>query len=172
MRARIMAFILLGALGMAGSAAAQANRASILVKGGVNVERSEDAVKGESPAFGVDLLVPLDDRWTFDVEFWMPAYFTFGRENRHRDILMAVGILRFFGEGRSRGFASFGLGVATTQEQRPFFGNTSNTGGYGFVGAGVEVRITDRLSVMPEIRSTLAVTALIIRPSIGIACRF
>jgi hypothetical protein len=172
MRSRLIVFMLLGVLGLSRAATAQPNRPSVLLKGGVNIERSEDAIEGESAAFGADLFVPLDDRWTFDVEFWLPAYFTFGAENRHRDILVSVGIIRYFGEGRSRGFVSFGLGTATTQEQRPFFGNTSNTAGYGFVGGGVEVRINDRLSVVPEVRSTLAVTALIVRPSIGIAYRF
>ena len=172
MHPRVAGFLLLGLLATSTSAAAQSVRPAVLLKGGINIERSEDAIAGESPAFGIDLLVPLDDRWTFDVEFWMPAYFTFGAENRHRDILGSIGILRYFGEGRSRGFVSFGLGAATTQEQRPFFGNTSNTGGFFFAGGGVELRINDRLSVIPEVRVTPAIAALIVRPSVGVAYRF
>ena len=56
---------------------AQTSRPSILFKAGANIERAEDATEGESFAFGADLLVPLGDRWTFDVEFWLPRYFTF-----------------------------------------------------------------------------------------------
>jgi hypothetical protein len=160
-------------LAVATGASAQSSRPSVLLKGGINIERSEDGVEGQSPAFGVDLLLPLDERWTFDVEFWVPRYFTFlGEENRHRDILLSIGVLRHFGGGRTRAFLSFGLGVATTQEKRPFFGDTSNTGGYGYLGGGAEMTINKRFSVIPEVRSTLAVSALIVRPSIGIACRF
>ncbi len=173
MRGTRAGLTLLGLLVLTSSASAQTARPSVLLKGGINIERSEDGVEGQSPAFGLDLLMPLDERWTFDVEFWLPRYFRFlGDENRHRDVLLSVGVLRYFGDGQSRGFISFGLGAATMQEQRPFFGNTTRTSGYGFAGAGVEVRITDRFSLIPELRSTLAITALIVRPSIGVAYRF
>ena len=152
---------------------AQTSRPSVLLKGGANVERSEDATEGESFAFGADLLVPLGDRWTFDVEFWLPRYFTFRDELRHRDILLSFGVLRHFGEGRSRPFLSFGVGVATTQEQRPEpFGEISNSGGFGFVGFGADVAVSERVSIVPDVRATFAAGAFILRPAIGVAFRF
>jgi hypothetical protein len=152
---------------------AQTSRPSVLVKGGANIERAEDATEGESFAVGADLLVPLGERWTFDVEFWLPRYFTFGDDLRHRDILFSVGVLRHFGEGRTRPFLSFGLGVATTQEQRPApFGETSNSNGFWFVGFGAEIAVSQRVAVVPDVRATLATGAFILRPALGVAFRF
>lgn len=152
---------------------AQTSRPSILFKAGANIERAEDATEGESFAFGADLLVPLGDRWTFDVEFWLPRYFTFGEDLRHRDILFSIGALRHFGDGRTRPFLSFGLGVATTQEQRPEpFGETSNSNGFWFAGFGADIVVNPRVSVVPEVRATVATGAFILRPGIGVAFRF
>jgi Outer membrane protein beta-barrel domain len=160
-------------LSFAVPAAAQTTRPSLLLKGGGNIERSEDATEGESFAFGADLLVPLANRWTFDVEFWLPAYFTFRDELRHRDILLSVGVLRHFGGGRTRPFLSFGLGVGTTQEQRPApFGKTSNSSGFWFIGTGADIAINPRVSIVPEVRATLAAAAFVLRPSVGVAFRF
>jgi hypothetical protein len=152
---------------------AQTARPSVLVKAGANIERAEDATEGESFAFGADLLVPLGDRWTFDVEFWLPRYFTFGDELRHRDILFSVGVLRYFGDGRTRPFLSFGLGVGTTQEQRPEpFGETSSANGFWSVGFGANIAVNQRVSVVPDVRATLSPGAFILRPAIGVAVRF
>lgn len=160
-------------LSVATAAHAQTARPSVLLKAGANIERSEDGTEGESFAFGADLLMPLGDRWTFDVEFFFPQYFTFRDEIRHRDILLSVGVLRHFGDGRTRPFLSFGLGVMTTQEHRPApFGEFSKSGGFWFVGTGADVAVTPRVSLVPEVRTTLAPGAFLLRPSIGLAFRF
>jgi hypothetical protein len=168
-----MPLLVAAILSSAMPAYAQMARPSVLVKGGANIERSEDGIEGESPGCGADLLLPLGDRWTFDVEFWLPREFTVRDDIRHRDILLSIGVLRHFGDGRTRPFLSFGLGVASTREQRPEpFGEISNSGGIWYVGTGAEIALNPRVSLMPDVRATLAAAALVLRPSVGIAFRF
>ena len=167
------ALLVTAILSLAIPARAQTARPSVLLKAGANIERSEDGTEGESLAFGADLLMPLGDRWTFDLELFFPQYFTVRDEIRHRDVLLSVGVLRHFGGRRTRPFLSFGLGVMTTQEQRPApFGEISNSGGFWFVGTGAEVAVSTRVSIVPEVRTTLAAGAFLLRPSIGMAFRF
>jgi hypothetical protein len=153
-------------------AAAQSQRPAVVMKAGVNIERAEDQVEGESPAFGADVLLPLGGRWTFDAEFWLPAYFTTPGGYKHRDILWSIGILREFGNGRARPFLSFGLGGLTTQEQRASFGDTSSTAGVYYIGAGATLPVGQRFAVVPELRASLAAGSALLRPSVGVAYRF
>ena len=159
-------------LAIAAPCAAQ-TRGAIVAKAGVNIERAEDALNGESPAIGADLLFQLNDRWGVDVEVWYPGYFTTDFGVRHRDILVTAGARRLFGDRRVKPFVGFGLGIAVTEEKRdvPFDVNPG-TGTTYYLSGGVDVPLGSRFVVIPEIRVTFGAAMAVVRPAIGFGVRF
>ena len=148
-------------------------RGAIVGKVGANIERAEDALSGESPAVGADLLFQLNDRWDLDVEVWYPGYFTTDFGIRHRDILFTVGARRLFGEGRIKPFVGFGLGVAVTQEKRdPPFDYDPGAGSTYYFAGGVDIPLGTRFFLIPELRLTLGSATGVVRPAIGVGVRF
>ena len=158
-------------LAMTAPCAAQ-TRGAIVAKAGVNIERAEDGIAGESPAAGADLLVQLNDRWDLGVEVWYPGYFTTDFGVRHRDILFTVGARRLFGEGRVKPFFGFGLGIAVTEEKRDDPFDTQGTGATYYVSGGADVPLGNRFVMIPEVRLTLGAAVAIVRPAIGLGVRF
>ncbi len=148
-------------------------RGAIVGKVGANIERAEDALNGESPAAGADLLIELNDRWDLDLEVWYPGYFTTDFGVRHRDILFTVGARRLFGDARVKPFFGFGLGLAVTDEKRD--GPIEFDPGAGatyYLSGGVDVPLGERFVVIPELRVTLGAAMAVVRPAIGLGVRF
>ena len=148
-------------------------RGAIVAKVGANIERAEDALNGESPAVGADLLIELNDRWDLGVEVWYPGYFTTDFGVRHRDILFTVGARRLFGDGRVKPFFGFGLGIAVTDEKRD--GPVEFEPGAGstyYLSGGVDVPLGRRFVLIPELRITLGAGMAVVRPAIGMGVRF
>jgi hypothetical protein len=158
-------------MAMAEPAAAQ-TRGAIVAKAGVNIERAEDALSGESPAAGADLLIRLNDRWDLGAEVWFPDYFTTDFGVRHRDILFTVGARRRFSVARVQPFVGFGLGLAVTQEKREGSFDTNGTGSMFYLAGGADVPLGNRFLLVPEVRVTIAAAAAIVRPAIGVGVRF
>ena len=79
-------FLLLAlASAMPQAAWAQDSRVHLTPKGGVTVERSEDALTGTAPALGLAVAAALTPAWRAEFEFWRPNYLQDGRgEPKHR----------------------------------------------------------------------------------------
>jgi hypothetical protein len=156
---------------LAAPCAAQTGERTVAVKAGLNIERAEDGLKGQSPAVGVALVVPLTQRWAVDVDYWHPAFFETGPGVEHRDLLLSFGARASFGERATRPFLLFGAGIAGSQFRRPER-NSAWTGMFLYGGFGAETPIGRRLSLVPELRMTLDAAFVVVRPSIGVAWRF
>jgi hypothetical protein len=148
-------------------------RGAIVAKGGVNIERAEDALNGESPAVGADVWFRLNDRWDLGAEVWYPRYFTTDFGVRHRDILITAGARRLFGESQIKPFVGFGLGIAVTQEERDGpFDVTPGAGTTYYLSGGIDVPLGRRFIVIPEVRVTFGAAMAVVRPAIGLGVRF
>ena len=186
----------------ASAASAQAPRFSVAVKGGVTIENSEDGLSGTVPAIGATGSFPFNRWWRGEVEFWLPGYLEDDRgEPKHRDILFGFAAVRTFGEGTARPFVLTGLSITRTQdwftfctaERVPGTGGppvralvscdepdvidrrrerNDGTDGYALVGGGVEVSITPRVSLVADLRMSLAPTSLLVRPGVGVSIGF
>jgi hypothetical protein len=185
-------------------AAAQvsADRGWIAARAGVNVERSEDDLRGDVPGGGVAVAFALQRAWSPEIEFWYPGWIrTDATDGRHRDILAAVAVRRRFGSGWLRPYLLVGGSIARTETQfrtctglvRPpgagedvvaviscadaaviasALEKNSSVSLFALGGAGAEIALTRKLRLLPDVRVDFAVTAVIMRPSLGIAVVF
>ena len=146
------------------------NRAYVGVTIGANLEQAEDGVVGESAGIGVEAGLPLNTRWMLDLEVWVPGYFEVNG-GQHRDILLNVSAIRFFDDSGVRTFAVIGAGLGIVQ-QRSEFGTFNGSETYLVFGGGVQIPVGARLAIVPEVRVNYAISALIVRPQVGVRVRF
>ena len=146
------------------------NRAYVGVKFGGNLEQAEDGVVGESAGIGVEAGLPLNRRWMLDLEVWVPGYFE-TNGGQHRDILFNVSAVRYFHDSGVRTFAVIGAGFGIVQ-QRSEFGKFDGSETYLVFGGGVQIPVGTRLAIVPEVRVNYAISALIVRPQVGVRVRF
>ena len=133
---------------------------------GGNLEQAEDGVGGESAGIGVEAGLPLNRRWTLDLEVRVPGYFE-TNGGQHRDILFNVSAVRYFDDSGVRPFAVIGAGFGIVQ-QRSESGNFDGSETYLVFGGGVQIPVGTRLAIVPEVRVNYAISALIVRPQVGI----
>jgi hypothetical protein len=145
--------------------------AYVVVKGGANAEHAEDGLTGASGALGIQAGFALSHNWALDFEFWVPAYFH-ADDVKHRDVLVNVSAIRLFGERPVRPFVVIGAGSGWVQTQSTF-GRFASSELFVVSGAGMRIRVADRLlELVPEVRVNYALSAIIVRPSVGILVRF
>ena len=137
---------------------------------GANVERAEDGLAGESAGVGLQAGLTLTRNWALEFEAWAPAYFRTG-DSRHRDILFNVSAVRFFHDSGVRTFAVIGAGFGIVQQQSEF-GKFDGSETYLVFGGGVQIPVGARLAIVPEVRVNYALSALIVRPQVGVRVRF
>ena len=171
-RHAVAVFIAIVTLGLSSEALAQPteNRAYVGVKIGGNLEQAEDGVIGESAGIGVEAGLPLNRRWMLDLEVWVPGYFE-TNGGQHRDVLFNVSGVRFFQDSGVRTFAVIGAGFGIVQE-RSEFGKFDGSETYLVFGGGVQIPVGARLAIVPEVRVNYAISALIVRPQVGVRVRF
>jgi hypothetical protein len=167
----VMASMMLAAA-LAADADAQTaeDGAYVVVKGGANAEHAEDGLTGASGALGIEAGFALSRNWALDFEFWLPAYFH-ADDVRHRDVLVNVSAIRLFGERPVRPFVVIGGGSGWVQTQDTF-GHVASSEFYVVSGAGMRIRVADRFELVPEVRVNYALSAIVVRPSVGILVRF
>ena len=137
---------------------------------GANWQSAEDNESGQSPGGGAALGFALNRRWTLEFEAWIPAYMR-NDGTSFRDLLFSVsGVRRWKGRLLSP-FLLIGLTLAKVQT-RSRLGESSNGYSYFQAGFGVEIPLSERLAIAPEIRSNIALTAIVIRPAISTVVRF
>jgi hypothetical protein len=189
-------------LGLAQDVLAQEPRFSLAVKGGVSAENSEDNLQGTSPALGVTGSVAFAHGWRGEVEFWLPGYIDDANgDPKHRDILFSFSAVKTFRAGNTRPFVVAGLSLTRTEDWFTFCtaNRVPGTGGpagptlvscdepdvierrrerndgkdgYLLAGGGVEVPIARRVSVVADVRFSLAPVSVIVRPAVGVMFNF
>lgn len=181
---------------------AQETRFLAGLKGGATVENSEDGLTGTVPAVGTWFSVALNPRWRAELEIWVPQYLKDNLgEPKHRDVLISGSVVRMFTAGTSRPFVLAGLSFSRTQDwftfctaprtQQPGGGTVlalvgcdepdvierrreRNDGadGYLLLGGGIEIPVGRRLSVVADVRASVAPVSVLLRPGVGVAFRF
>ena len=187
---------------LAAPAPAQESRFALALKGGASIENSEDGLTGTQPALGATFSFPFTRRWRGEAEFWLPRYLEDDRGlPKHRDILFGFAATRTFGEGAARPFLLAGISISRTQDWFRFCfadrvlepgappmrsmvscdepdvierraGRNDGTDGYGLVGGGLAFSIAPRLSLVADVRFSLAPSSTLVRPSLGMAIDF
>jgi hypothetical protein len=176
------------------------SRQSCVIKGGVTIERSEDNVRGTVPAGGVACGTPIKG-WIAELEFWVPARLDLGPERTHRDTLVSAALVRPFGRGRLVPHALFGASLARTEDSSVFCSGTvvstltgapqqaliscddprvteraqqdhSSSSIILLAGGGLDARVSDRVSILAEVRLNGAATSLLVRPAAGVRVRW
>ena len=137
---------------------------------GGNIERAEDGLSGESAGVGLEAGLALTRNWTLDVEVWVPRYFE-ANGGQHRDVLFNVSAVRFSHDTGVRPFWLIGAGFGSVQ-QRYESGKFDGSETYLVFGGGVQIPKGTRLAIVPEVRVNYAISALIVRPQIGVRVRF
>ena len=145
--------IVIAALSSEALAQPTENQAYLGVKIGGNLEQAEDGVGGESAGIGVEAGLPLNRRWTLDLEASVPGYFE-TNGGQHRDILFNVSAVRFTRDSGVRPFAVIGAGFGIVQ-QRSEFGNFDGSETYLVFGGGVQIPVGTRLAIVPEVPGEL-----------------
>ena len=64
-----------------------------------------------------------------------------------------------------------GIGIAEV-ESKSAFGDFSNRYGYVQAGAGVEIALSRRFAIAPELRADIAATSVILWPALAAVIRF
>jgi hypothetical protein len=146
--------------------------------------------------------VTIWNAWALEGEFWLPGAIQSGPEDgRHRDTMFSVALRRSVGAGRVQPHLLVGISFARTADEfttctaiRPGFGSPTPvptvvsctepdvveryperfTSGslLPLLGAGVEIAVTRRLRLIPDVRFQLSPTAVIVRPSIAFGAVF
>jgi hypothetical protein len=171
-------------------------RGFVAVRGGLNVERAEDDLRGESPAVGAAAGFWFADDWIAEFEFWYPGFIEDG-STRHRDVLFGVNAQRSFGTGSLRPRLMVGVTAARTQDELTFcLGPPTSTTGptllscsdpaatsevvdtfssisvFGLGGAALAYALGARVHVVGDVRIDFAVTTVIVRPAVSLAIVF
>jgi len=177
-------------------------RGYVAVKGGLNIERAEDDLHGTTAGGGAIAGLTFAEPWAIEAEFWLPGAIRTNPENgRHRDTLFSVGFRRSFGAERFRPHVLVGASIARTEDafttcianrptpvsptpqqmlvscsdpdvverrQERFVGTSL----FPLVGAGVEIALTDRVRLIPDVRVQVWITSVIVRPAIALGIVF
>ena len=172
------------------------------VKGGLNIERAEDDLHGVTAGGGAFAGYTFAAPWAIEAEFWLPgATRTNPEDGRHRDTLFSVGFRRSFGAERLRPHVLVGASIARTEDafttcianrptpvsptpqqmlvscsdpdvverrQERFVGTSL----IPLVGAGVEIALTDRVRLIPDVRVQVWITSVIVRPAVALGVIF
>lgn len=177
-------------------------RGYVAFKGGLNIERAEDDVHGTTAGGGAVAGFTFAEPWAIEAEFWLPGAIRTNPEGgRHRDTLFSVGFRRSIGSGRIRPHFLVGASVARTEDafttcianritplsptpqqmlvscdepdvverREERFDGTSLV---PMVGAGVEIALTERVRLVPDVRVQVGITSVIVRPAIAVAFVF
>jgi hypothetical protein len=177
-------------------------RGYVAFKGGLNIERAEDDVHGTTAGGGAVAGFTFAEPWAIEAEFWLPGAIRTNPEGgRHRDALFSVGFRRSIGSGRIRPHFLVGASVARTEDafttcianrittlsptpqqmlvscdepdvverREERFDGTSLV---PMVGAGVEIALTERVRLVPDVRVQVGITSVIVRPAIAVAFVF
>jgi hypothetical protein len=177
-------------------------RGYVAVKGGLNFEQAEDDLHGTTAGGGAVAGFTFAERWAIEAEFWLPGAIATNPEGgRHRDTLFSVGFRRSFGTERFRPHFLVGASIARTEDEfttcianRPtpvsptpqqmlvscsdpdvierrqerFVGTSL----FPLVGAGVEIALTDRVRLIPDVRVQVWITSVIVRPALALGIIF
>ena len=187
---------------LAAESQAQEPRGFVTLKGGLTAEDSEDGLNGTVAAIGVSGAIALTANWRGEVELWVPRYLEDANgDPKHRDIVLGFSAIRMFRAGRTRPFFIAGFALTRTQDWftvctadrvlqpsgetvRAIVGcdeagiidrvRDRNDGRDGFLqaGGGIEIPVTDRARIVADVRFSIAPTALLVRPGIGLSIGF
>jgi len=147
------------------------HRGFFSVKVGANAQTAEDNESGSSLGFGFGVGFWASRRWGFEFEAWLPAYIEQG-DKRFRDrIYSGSALYRTASHGRATPYLLAGIGIAEV-ESKSEFGDFSNRYGYLQAGAGVEIALSRRFAIAPELRADIAATSVILRPALAAVIRF
>ena len=183
-------------------ASAQESKLHVALKAGATIEDSEDATSGTAPALGLSAAWSLTPKWRLEAEFWQPGYLKDADGTpRHRDTLVSISAVRALGSGRIRPTLAAGYSFGRTEDRmtlcsadrvppggasavRSFVScaepdviervderRISNSG-FFLLGGGLEIPIKGRVSVVADLRLSLAPAALLVRPGVGVAFGF
>jgi hypothetical protein len=197
----VIGLFMLGAAS-AGAQTGPALRGYAGVKGGLNIEQAEDDLHGVTGGGGVFAGFTFAAPWAFEAEFWRPgAIRTNPEDGRHRDTLFSVGFRRSFGSARVKPYILVGASLARTEDafttcianratpisptpeqmlvscsdpdvverrSERFVGTSL----LPLVGAGVEIALTERVRLIPDVRVQVWITSVIVRPAIALGVTF
>jgi hypothetical protein len=179
-----------------------AERGYVAIKGGLNIERAEDDVHGTTGGGGAVAGFTFAEPWAIEAEFWLPgAIRTSPEDGRHRDTLFSVAFRRAFGREQFRPHFLVGASVGWTEDEfttcvanrptplspvpQPMLVSCDepdvverhqerfvSTQLLPLIGAGVEIKLTDRVRVIPDVRVQVWITSVIVRPAIAIGIGF
>jgi hypothetical protein len=197
----VAGLFLLGAAAAVAQPAAEP-RGYVAVKGGLNIEQAEDDLHGTTAGGGAVAGFTLAGRWAIEGEFWRPgAIPTTPEDGRHRDTLVSVGFRRSFGDRPFRPHFLVGVSLGRTEDEfttcianRPTPISPSGqqmlvscsdpdvverrqerfvgTSLFPLVGAGVEIALTDRVHLIPDVRVQVWITSVIVRPALALGVTF
>lgn len=186
----------------ASPAAAQQPAFHVAAKGGATIERAEDNLEGTVPAVGLTAAMNFSPAWRGEIEFWLPDYLELeGGNGRHRDLLLSASAVRLLRSEGVRPFVLAGLSLTRTEDEQTYcFADRTRPGGgpaeRSFVGcdepdvvetqridragtgialvtgAGVEIPLGSRVSVVADVRLLLSPGALLVRPAVGLGVGF
>jgi hypothetical protein len=197
----VVGLVLIGTVS-AGAQTPPEPRGYVAVKGGLNIERAEDNLRGTTAGGGVVAGLTFADPWAIEAEFWLPGAIDTNPENgRHRDTLFSVGFRRSFGSARVRPHVLVGATVGRTEDEfttciafrttpisstpEPHLVSCNepdiverrperfaSTSVFPLVGAGAEIALADRIRLILDVRAQVWITSVIVRPAIGIGMTF
>jgi hypothetical protein len=172
------------------------------VKGGLNIEQAEDDLHGVTAGGGAVVGFTFATPWAIEAEFWLPGTIRTNPEGgRHRDTLFSVGFRRSFGTDRLRPHFLLGASVARTEDtfttcianrptplsptpQQMLVSCTDpdvverraerfvGTSLLPVAGVGVEIALTERVRLIPDVRVQVWITSIIVRPAIALGVVF
>ena len=197
----VVGLFMLGAASAHAQPAAEPRR-YLAVKGGLNIEQAEDDLHGTTAGGGAIAGFTFAEPWAIEAEFWLPGAIRTNPENgRHRDTLFSVGFRRSFGNGQIRPHFLVGASVGRTEDEfttclatrlaglsltpEPTLVSCSEpdvverrqerfvgTSLFPLVGAGVEIALTERIRVIPDVRVQPWITSVIVRPAVALGIMF
>ena len=145
-----------------------------------------DPGAGKSMGIGGSFGFTFTERWSLDIEAWVPGYITdvacppdaFARcgPGKFRHVLVGVSAVRRFGGQGVRPYLL--VGAATLWNQQIATGAdgsvvqwTRNESTYPQGGVGLEIPLSTRLAVAPEVRLDFLFLGGIVRPNVTVMYR-
>lgn len=145
-----------------------------------------DPGSGTSMGVGGSFGFSLTERWSLDIEAWVPGYitdvacppdaFTPCGPGQFRDLLVAVSALRRFGGHGVRPYVLVGVAKLWNEQKATHADGsviqwTRNEGVYPQGGIGLEIPLSTRLSLAPEVRLDFLFLGGILRPDVALIYR-